>query len=299
MSDLLRLAQILDSPSEPLVLVTLVSVTGSSYRKPGARMLITPQNRFGLISGGCLEAEIAKRCQGILAGRIDRLDLSLDTRKYLGCDGRLKLVCERIEWSFFEQLKELLVSREESFCLTYLAGKEEGTHLADAPSESAFTEKLSPLNRLLVFGNGPDTAPLMTMARTSGWMVTRVEVASDAKRSGDNHGHLLPDASSIKSLKIDDRTACVVMNHHFGRDLELLLALWDSPTNYLGLLGSKKRRDQLMEQLLFGRVGDPIDPNRRYLYAPVGMKLGADGPQEIALEICAQILQVFSSGTKS
>ena len=299
MSDLLRLAQILDGKVEPLVLVTLVSVTGSAYRKPGARMLLTPKGRFGLISGGCLESEIAKRCQGLLAGRIQRLDISLDTRKYLGCDGRLKLVCEQIEWSFIEELKELLKSREERYCLTYLAGSEERTRLSDSPTDAAFTEFVRPLNRLLVFGSGPDTAPLVTMARTSGWTVTRVEVASDAKRSGDEGCHVLPDASTTKSLKIDNRTACVVMNHHFGRDLELLSALWDSPTSYLGLLGSRKRRDQLMEQLLFGQVGDPIDPNRRYLYAPVGMSLGADGPQEIALEICAQILQVFSSGTSA
>ena len=81
------------------------------------------------------------------------------------------------------------------------------------------------------------------------------------------------------------------MNHHFGRDLELVQALWKSSSPFLGLLGSRKRKDQLLEKLVFN---PQIDLESRHLFAPVGLDLGAEGPQQIALEICAQIQQVLS-----
>ena len=297
MNDLTTLGQEIDGDEECLILVTLFAVHGSTYRKPGARLLLTERSVHGLISGGCLEDEIFRRCEALIKGEQNTLSLEIDTRQYLGCDGRLSLWCERIEHSFLNRAKEISVNRLEQYCITYPGQSDLNSKFSSQPDPDAFSEKMSLPYRLLAFGSGPDVKPLIRLAKALDWQAEQILLSSDpsVKQSQLQEGtgiQVLGDASRVTSLKVDPNTACVVMNHHFGRDLELLRQLWNSSTPFLGLLGSRKRRDQILGELAFS--GNEIDLESRELFAPVGLKLGAEGPKEIALEICAQILSVFS-----
>src|SRR5215468_225793 len=80
--------------AQPWALATLVQTEGSTYRKPGARLLVEPDGKtLGVFSGGCLEEEIGHYGQKVIASRLPIL-VSFDTRRIYGCDGRLKVFIE-------------------------------------------------------------------------------------------------------------------------------------------------------------------------------------------------------------
>jgi len=292
MSDLLKLSKFVESVDPPLVLVTLVECEGSTYRKPGARLLVHSSGTRGLMSGGCLEDEIARECLPLLSGERRTLSLRIDTRRFLGCDGRLTLWCERISEELLQQAAQLREKRESAYCLTFPGEENKSTIFSELPEEGAFVEAILPSRRLLVFGSAPDVAPLLALGKALEWETEQIVMGSDPARDFPPSAKILAHVKQLQKMRVDGSTACVVMNHHFGRDLELLRVLWESATPFLGLLGSRRRRDQLLEKLAFeGRT----NLDGRKLYAPVGIDLGAEGPHEIALEICAQIQKVFSS----
>lgn len=291
MSDLVHLADQLNGHSGPIVLVTLFEVSGSTYRRTGARLLITDFGIHGLMSGGCLESEIKRQCSPILEGEARYLPLSIDTRQYLGCDGRLELWCELVEPELLERARQVTITRIPAYCHTY-PHSEKPTKISNQAVESAFTEELLPPRRLFVFGSAPDSRPLVDLGRAMRWQTEQLVLSSDPVAGSDPTWKVLATAKQTVKLRVDETTACVIMNHHYGRDLELLKSLWNSKTPFLGLLGSRRRRDQLLEELAFGQG---VDLESRHLYAPVGIDLGAEGPQEIALEICAQIQKVLAT----
>src|SRR5947209_4409500 len=82
--------------AQPFALATLVQTEGSTYRKSGARLLIEENGTtLGVLSGGCLEEEIGRYGQDVITSGSPSL-LSFDTRRLYGCDGRLKILVERL-----------------------------------------------------------------------------------------------------------------------------------------------------------------------------------------------------------
>ena len=153
------------------------------------------------------------------------------------------------------------------------------------PRDNAFEHDLAPSLRLLVFGSGPGVPPLLRMAEVLGWESEQLVLAGDPAVPLRPRADwtVLPSAVSAVS-QVDERTVCIVMNHHVGRDTETLLALWNTSTPFLGMLGSRRRRDEILE-----RIAWSVDLESRVLHAPVGIELGAEGAAAISLEICAQI----------
>ena len=292
MSDLYSIARGAIRLNAPAALVTLVSRQGSTYRKPGARLLVTSEGPVGLMSGGCLEDEIARRCQPVLHGEKKFLSISLDTRRLLGCDGRLRLMIESVSANFFVEVEALRAARGTAFCSTPKSELDDkGSFLShNLPRTDRFIEQLRPTRRLLAFGSGPDVSPLLELASAVGWETNQVLLAGDPGVHRTISGTNWSPEQGWKRLGLDEQMAAVVMHHQFGRDVETLYALWESPVRYLGLLGSARRRDEILAKLM--DLG--VDLESRHLYAPVGMALGADGPREIALEICAEVQKVLS-----
>jgi xanthine dehydrogenase accessory factor len=86
--------RVAENPSRPWALATLVQAVGSTYRKPGARMLVDSNGiTLGVLSGGCLEEEIAHHGRKVIADSSPVL-LSFDTKRLYGCDGQLKILVE-------------------------------------------------------------------------------------------------------------------------------------------------------------------------------------------------------------
>jgi xanthine/CO dehydrogenase XdhC/CoxF family maturation factor len=146
--------------------------------------------------------------------------------------------------------------------------------------------------RLLVLGGGPDAVPLVRIARELGWYVTVVDhrrayVERMASAGVDQALETNPAALDA-NLDPDDFDAAIIMSHHLQSDRAYLRALATSAVPYIGLLGPRARRERLLADL--GPNAAALAPR---IYGPVGLDLGADTPQGIALAVVAEIHAVL------
>jgi xanthine dehydrogenase accessory factor len=159
-----------------------------------------------------------------------------------------------------------------------------------------FVEVLRPPLRLLVCGAGHDAIPVVRQAATLGWQVEVVDERRsllDDRRFPEAAGfhHLDRPHEAAGAASIDGRTYVVVMSHNYVRDLDYLRSFLASEVPYIGMLGPKSRTEQLYADL--ERDGVTItDADRVRVHAPIGLDLGAEGPEEVAVSIVAEVLAV-------
>lgn len=140
---------------------------------------------------------------------------------------------------------------------------------------------------LLVLGGGPDAVPLLRIARELGWYVTvgdHRRAYVERMRGTADVVHEVAPADLAASLDPNAYDAAVIMSHHLQSDRGYLRALATSRLPYIGLLGPRARRERLMDEL-----GESAGDVGARLYGPVGIDIGADTPQGIALAIVAEI----------
>lgn len=267
-------------------LATLVRTEGSTYRKPGARMLIDRDGAtIGVLSGGCLEEEIARHGLEVMANGIPQL-IDFDTRRLYGCAGKLGIFVERIpaageSGNFLTAMTGLLAQR--AICrvkIDYLAenGRSEilPEHALVVERPHIFVQTVSLPVRLLLFGSGPEVMPIQAFASALGWIVR-------------HHAH--PDELPA-AFQVDTQTAAVVMTHNFGRDLAALDRLLPLGLPYVGLLGPKRRQAELLARFQDYRELEPgwLDA----LHSPAGLDIGSESPEEIALAIVSEASAILS-----
>lgn len=334
-----ELDQILDlwtqaeNADESAVLATVVKTRGSSYRLPGARLLLTSAGcRAGAISGGCLEDDLVKKAwwlteSGPVVRRYDTTpDGELSTGFGLGCNGIIHVLLERLMPQqalvpevirnvratrtpaavahIFEpspavgqrliidtagQATHNIVSAESTPLLeaqTRAALAERTSRLIAMDGQEVFIEVIAPPVRLLVFGAGDDAVPLTHLAKHLGWQVAVFDGRAHYARR-DKFPHA--DSVSVSlagqfGAEIDHWTAAVLMSHSYSQDLDALRELAPHPLRYLGILGPRKRTARLLEDA-------GVEPSRLVasLHSPVGLDIGADGPEQVALSVLAEI----------
>lgn len=254
---------------EPLALATLVRAWGSSYRRPGARMLIARDGETaGSLSGGCLEEEVVERARTVMrSGEAARMEF--DTRRRFGCHGGIEILVEKVRADFLAELAEHHHARRSAWVATDL---DFGSRFVESELAGGFIQRVDPPIQLVVVGDGPDSTALRGLAETLGWPVIEAATAS-----------ALPGP-------FDGWTAAIVKTHNYGRDFASLRALLPWGLRYIGLLGPRRRREQLLGDLLDTGIAAPAN-----LFAPAGLDLGGDSPEAIALAIVAEIQAVFSS----
>lgn len=295
-------------PGAPWGLATLVKVEGHSYRRPGARLLMHAEGpRIGALSGGCLEADVFARWRE--APERPRLlhydlrgDLDLIWGTGSGCDGEADVLVETLDpgapWLAF--VEDCLQRRRTGWVQTGLAEPGLGARTwgegLEAP-EGGFVERVEPAVQLWILGAGDDARPLARMAQILGWRVgvadprpafaTRERFpAADVVRAG-------PFRILIPDLGLDSRSAAVLLTHHYARDLEALRLLLPSEAGYVGVMGHRRRGDRLLAELEAEGL-EVSAPQRIRLHHPVGLDLGGDGPESIALAILAEVQAVMA-----
>ena len=158
-----------------------------------------------------------------------------------------------------------------------------------------FIEKINPPINLWLFGAGYDALALIKFAKEIGWRVSVID-----HRPAFANAERLPLADEIIVLRAEDlpedffedeNSVAVVMTHNYERDGEILPRLLKSKCLYIGALGPKKRAEKLLEES--GEIFDNEQLAR--LYAPIGLDIGADTPEEIALAIVAEIRSVLAN----
>jgi xanthine dehydrogenase accessory factor len=316
------------------VLVTLVRTEGSSYRRPGARLLLGEQGEYaGTISGGCLETDVLRKAtwlvrEGAVVERYSTMfDDTADVPFGLGCGGVVDLLLERadtLECKAVMTAMEAALVGEEVTVLTWLPEKgrsfaravltadgdftfaSEGlteTELVEVragalrggwitnPPEGIFVERITASQRLFVLGAGDDAKPLVSMGALLGWSVivmdgraqlARIERFPEAERV------LVVSSASTGGLGIRPEDAVVLMTHSYEQDKKLLAAVLPLQPRYLGLLGARHRSSLLVSEVA-AMLGRTVAECCEQIYAPVGLDLGGDGPEAIALAILAEI----------
>lgn len=294
-------------------MATVVAVDGSSYRRPGVRMLVFENDAMvGAVSGGCVENEILRQSASVLLDNKAKM-MIYDGRYRLGCEGILYILLEPFfpDSTLWDSLEIVLEQRKsleiESFytktagCLAGLGSvfHLEGNNFTFSDglldkTLSAFTQLLKPRLHLIIIGSEHDAVQLCYFASLTGWEITVVTSVSDPKTKENFPGatqvrHLLPE--EIHSLSIDSQTAVVLMTHSYATDLKFLIELKNTQPIYLGLLGPVKRRHQLLNEFL--EYTDSYNESLLDVtHGPAGINIGAETPQEIAVSIIAEILSV-------
>jgi xanthine dehydrogenase accessory factor len=317
--EVLSAAARLRDSGEPMGLATVVSVRGSSYRRPGARLLVPRDSPpVGLISGGCLEDEAARLARQAIADDIPLL-VTIDHSNEgdelwgsgLGCRGVIELLAEPPSLAV-ETLDALAAARAEgraTYLLTSLDG--ERRHMtaveADALGEraaravalgrpvligEAVLDPILPPLHLVVCGAGPDAAPLVAAGVRQGWRVDVVDPRRSWLRADRFPGaHLLDaePADAATATGAGEWTAVVIMSHDYLRDAAFLGGFLGRGVRYLGILGPRDRTERLIAEL----PSAPSEADLAVLHAPAGLDLGADGAEQVATSIAAEILAVL------
>ncbi len=348
---------------ERTALATVVSVEGSAYRRPGARMLLTENGHtVGTISGGCLERDVSLRVAQVLDTH-DAQIIEYDTRGQedivwglgLGCNGVVRVLLEslhegsggaraldfiadclqarargvvatvtrceelnssaRVEEREFEVGGRILLDEQHNVCgstlhksaalsslstriredaFEILAGERASgrTYEAGGARVEIFFDVIMPPRALVVFGAEQDAVPLVRPARALGWHVTIVDTRArrqTLERFAEADEIVLCRAAEVAArVSLTERTAAVVMTHNYLDDVELLRALLPSPACYVGILGPKQRTSKLLEELGADSLTFSHEQPAR-LHSPIGMDIGAETPEEIALSIICEI----------
>lgn len=339
----------LKNTGETIALATIVNVKGSTYRRPGARMLMTLNGqKVGSLSGGCLEGDVFEQAQEVTSSGKSRL-VTYDTTSEadilwglgMGCKGIVDVFIEPLSGESGKNLMSFLAycleRRQPGVLVTvFRSGVEETvkvgdrlmlssdgkitTEITDSPliqlllnhaqtaknlgksfqistnnidNIEAFIEVIYPPLHLVIFGAGHDTIPVVSFAKQLGWYITvldrRPASATSAKFTEADVVVISGYEELPKQVKLDEKTVAVVMTHNYLDDLTILKNLLPLPLPYLGILGPRRRTEQLLQEIQI----DEQHKNR--LYAPVGLDIGADNPQEIALAIIAEIQAVIGN----
>jgi xanthine/CO dehydrogenase XdhC/CoxF family maturation factor len=315
------------------VLVTLVRIEGSSYRRPGAHLLIGSEGDYaGTISGGCLESEVVRKAawmvrNGAVVERYSTLfDDTAEIPFGLGCGGIVDLLLEPAETPECRAMVEAMeasLSGAEFRVATWLPRN--GRPLARAifsgggkliyassslsldelatidvthwtpgisPGESQiYSETLSPPQRLYVLGAGDDAKPVVAMAAQLGWRIIVADGRAQLTRP-----ERFPDAecvlttAAVADLGLTTADAAVIMTHSYEQDRTLLTGLLGGREvpGYIGLLGATHRSSLLLSEAA-AALGCGVSECCEKVWAPVGLDLGGDGAEAIALAVIAEV----------
>lgn len=329
----------------PLVLGTVYDTLGSTYSKPGHRILIAANGDYqGLVSGGCLEGDLAERARTVVnTGKPTAVTYDLRNEADelfglgVGCNGLLRVFLQTLNeddgYEPFAAIAQALLGVQPAATATIIESEVDAaapgaTLVCSADSSRAFGlapaaaaelaararevlrdgrprfrvaepgysvlyAPLKPIPRLLVLGAGLDAMPLVGMATELGWRVTVADhrpayVARSGFECAERTLLVVPDALCAH-LVLDDFDAIVVMSHHLTTDRKYLGQLANVRAAYLGILGPAARRERLLGEL--AEQGVALHARLR---GPVGLDIGADSPESIALSILAELQAAFA-----
>ena len=333
-------------------LATVVHVEGSSYRRPGARMLIEEDGRLtGAISGGCLEGDALRKALLVMTEKKSKLvtydTMDDDDAKFgvgLGCNGIIQVLIEPIDSANpnnpIQYLKSLNEKRQKSVLVTLfsLLDKKDpqyGTCLllkedenlidhtpvlknvlmADASDAltnqtssfknyisenqnlTAFIEVIEPPVSVIIIGAGNDVMPLVNMADILGWETTvidgRANYAKKERFVSACQVLVSKPEHVLEQIVVDERTVFLLMTHNYNYDMAMLRQLLQKSISYIGMLGPKKKRERMLNELKDEGLTF-TEQQLSILHSPVGLDIGAETSEEIALSILAEIKALFA-----
>ncbi len=325
-------------------LATVVKVIGSSYRRPGARMLVTEDGGItGAISGGCLEGDALRKAQFAIFQQKNKLEIYDTTDEednkfgvQLGCNGIVYILFEPIQPADTNNpinlLKKINAERKDAVLLTAFNENKNATqkgtfgfvneetnffveneNILTEAKVSALQQRISfvqnrdgasvlyqfipPSIQVVIVGAGNDAQPLVEMSSLLGWHIIvadgRPVYATEQRFPKANNICVIKPADILCIAQIDAQTAVVLMTHNYNYDLLVLEQLLSTNCKYIGMLGPKKKLQKMFDEL--SDKGVSFNHEKiKCIYSPVGLDIGAETSEEIALSVVAEIKTVFS-----
>lgn len=274
------------------VLAVIIQTQGSTYRKTGAYMLVGVSGEYsGLLSGGCLEADLVLHASEVRETRKPKI-IQYDHRSEedlvfgmgLGCEGALKILLTPLEqqvtpglWRIDTRSGEMKLISPSSTEKSRLEGE-------------YFFLNILPAKKLLICGAGPDVHPVVKMAldlkmETSVWDHRPAYLEKIPNKAQVETRLVRPESLTHEDLD-QSYDYILIMSHHFPSDRFYFELSLQRHQGYLGLLGPHKRRERLLRE-----IGEVSPSPLLKLYSPVGLAIGAQTPEEIALSIFSEILK--------
>ncbi len=334
-------------------LATVVHVEGSSYRRPGARMLIEDDGQLtGAISGGCLEGDALRKALFVMTEKRSRLvtydTMDDDDAKFgvgLGCNGIIQVLIEPIDISNpdnpIQYLKKVNDKRQTAALVTLFSlqdrkGPQYGTCLllmedgelvqhvpvlkdvlladanealinqnssfknytSDDHNITAFIEVIKPPVSIIIIGAGNDVVPVVNMADILGWETTvvdgRANYAKQERFVSACQVLVAKPENALEQITIDEHTVFLLMTHNYNYDMAMLKQLLQKNVTYIGMLGPKKKRERMLSELK-EEGSNFTEQQLSVLHSPVGLDIGAETSEEIALSILAEIKAMFAN----
>ena len=334
-------------------LATVVHVEGSSYRRPGARMLIEDDGQLtGAISGGCLEGDALRKALLVMTEKRSRLvtydTMDDDDAKFgvgLGCNGIIQVLIEPIDISNpdnpIQYLKKVNEKRQTAALVTLFSlqdrkGPQYGTCLllkedgglvqhvpvlkevlladanevlinqnssfknytSDDHNITAFIEVIKPPVSIIIIGAGNDVVPVVNMADILGWETTvvdgRANYAKQERFVSACQVLVAKPENVLEQIAIDEHTVFLLMTHNYNYDMAMLRQLLGKNVAYIGMLGPKKKRERMLNELKEGGAHF-TEQQLSVLHSPVGLDIGAETSEEIALSILSEIKAFFAN----
>ena len=353
--DIIAAYDIASAKGKQTALATVVSVEGSSYRRPGARMLITQEGELtGAISGGCLEGDALRKALFVMSEQRPMV-VTYDTTDEddakvgvgLGCNGIIRILIEPIKKDDgnnpVEMLKQVVKKRMAAVMITVFSfdkrlEKQPGTCLLyldneritasdhdlktrfDDAAAAAFAKQLSfstsfkeeeyeftslveiikPSTSLVIIGAGNDAFPLTAVAAIQAWDITVIDgrrnYATQQRFPQVQRVIVSKPETALDHITIDQQTVFILMTHNYNYDLAIFRQLLFKPVTYIGMLGPKKRLDRMLSELREEGL-EITEQQLSKVYGPVGLDIGAETAEEIALSIISEIRAVQNNKT--
>lgn len=326
MTSIQQLIETVISDPQAVVLSMIVNVEGSSYRKNGAWMLHQENgNRIGVVSGGCLENDLSARASQLFhTGKVQLVDYDLSSEDDLGwgrgvgCNGVVTVLVRDIDENFRQFLgliHKQLLQKEPVHLLQSMIDFNDYTYMDQDISSQVgmplnneierpfqtkagqfeiddkrfYSQLIWPQPVIYILGAGVDARPLAMLATQVGYSVHLFDW-----REGVCNKRYFPTAASIEigdlrklitQVNFSPLDSVVVMTHDFQTDAAIVNHLLNLKLLYFGILGSKKRSSRLFDGAIPSRV-----------HTPIGLSIGADGPEEIAVSVVAELIAVRQAG---
>jgi xanthine dehydrogenase accessory factor len=263
-----------------VALATVVETGGSSPRPVGSSLVVADDGAFeGSVSGGCVEGAVISAALVVIArGESKIMDFGYtDAEAWdvgLACGGSIKVFVERLD---VDAARKALDS--------------DGTRTIEADGERYRVQTLASKPRMLIVGAVHIAQSLIPMAVQIGYEIIVIDprnaFANPERFPNIRIDNRSPD-EAMSDLKLDDRTAVVVLSHDPKIDEPALQAAMDSNVFYIGVLGSKGNHAKRLERL--AELGYSKEQLSR-VHGPIGLPLGGRSPPEIAVSILAQVVQ--------
>jgi xanthine/CO dehydrogenase XdhC/CoxF family maturation factor len=171
-------------------------------------------------------------------------------------------------------------------------------YVSDDHDLTAFIEVIKPALSIIIIGAGNDVMPVVNMANILGWESTvidgRANYAKKERFASACQVLVAKPEKVLEQITIDEYTIFLLMTHNYNYDKAMLVQLLQKNVSYIGMLGPKKKRERILDELRHEGIVF-TDDQISVLHSPVGLDIGAETSEEIALSILSEIKAMFAN----